>query len=55
MSASFPKTAFPEAFPRGPQRPYPILRSLSVDRKNKGHFCARASEACPLHVRVFVK
>jgi hypothetical protein len=48
MRASFPNTAFPEASPRGPQRPYPILRSLSADRKNKGHFCARASEARPL-------
>jgi hypothetical protein len=48
MRASFPKTAFPEAFPCGRQRPYPTLRSLSPDRKNKGHFCARALEACSL-------
>ena len=36
---NFPKTAFPEAFPPwAPQRPYPILRSLS-----KLH---RAGRAC---------
>jgi hypothetical protein len=45
---AFPKPPFPRLSPRGPQWPYPILCSLSAERKNKGHFCARASEACPL-------